>query len=412
MKLEVVRSASLTTRDDFLEHPNWKTQPPVIARSSFVPVQMVEHLMRNKKDSALGVKYCVGDAITNMEGLMHTFVTPIAAIKVTGDYMWRDGHGVSLFGGGRIRRTLLCAAIQPDFETADVMYQLCRLRASPTLGQPLPADFRILSAEEKASKQVRERYETTLCRHLVHHLSRNRCIPALGDLPCPPVSHGQMLTRLEALIVDSATDAAHILEGVDLLYLSRANICIEVLFQAILHQLKNEYSVYRVTVPQGVVDVIDPPQIFVRLFGGDARLVNRLKILAFKYLALTEPDLFAAIRVVGFNDFADEKAVDLLGAALKAVPVEVVSKDSLFQGPEGWYSGPDKCALVVKNNSDAFGQNIETEGPFSSLDGAIGSYSDAACVLNRTRPDLLTCIFTVHHDPSSIPPPKQQAKKR
>ena len=52
----------------------------------------------------------------------------------------------------------------------------------------------------------------------------------------------------------------------------------------------------------------------------------------------------------------------------------------------------DPYALVLHNNSDAFGQNIETEGP-SSLDGVIGSYSDAACHLERNRENLLSFVM-------------------
>ena len=48
--------------------------------------------------------------------------------------------------------------------------------------------------------------------------------------------------------------------------------------------------------------------------------------------------------------------------------------------------------LVIHNNSDGFGQNIETEGMVGSLDGAIGSSSSAAASLERNRKDLLDFI--------------------
>lgn len=46
------------------------------------------------------------------------------------------------------------------------------------------------------------------------------------------------------------------------------------------------------------------------------------------------------------------------------------------------------AALVIHNNSDAFGQTIETEGQ-SSMDGVIGVNSDAAVLLSRQRKDHL-----------------------
>lgn len=48
-------------------------------------------------------------------------------------------------------------------------------------------------------------------------------------------------------------------------------------------------------------------------------------------------------------------------------------------------------ALVLHNNSDAFGQNIETEGE-TSMDGVIGYNSDAAVQLERGRSDLVNII--------------------
>jgi len=49
--------------------------------------------------------------------------------------------------------------------------------------------------------------------------------------------------------------------------------------------------------------------------------------------------------------------------------------------------------LVVHNNSDGFGQNIETEYALGSLDGAVGSNSSAAASLYRGREDLLDFIL-------------------
>jgi hypothetical protein len=111
--------------------------------------------------------------------------------------------------------------------------------------------------------------------------------------------------------------------------------------------------------------------------------------------------------------------------------VRVVSKSTLFRAPGGKYDisifeeedrncphpipfhalcetcGKDKnrssqvmttnklegAILVIHNNSDGFGQNIETENAFGSLDGAIGANSSAAASLRRDRKDLLDFVF-------------------
>jgi hypothetical protein len=63
-------------RDFYLNEVDWKDlPPPLVSHSEFVPLVMVEHLMKRKKDSALGVKFTQRgpgslkiDEITNMEG--------------------------------------------------------------------------------------------------------------------------------------------------------------------------------------------------------------------------------------------------------------------------------------------------------------------------------------------------------
>jgi hypothetical protein len=59
---------------------------------------MTVHLMQRKKSSAIGVKFethCL-DKITDMEGALHTFVTPIVPYcEMVGDYRFEGMHGVS-----------------------------------------------------------------------------------------------------------------------------------------------------------------------------------------------------------------------------------------------------------------------------------------------------------------------------
>lgn len=90
------------------------------------------------------------------------------------------------------------------------------------------------------------------------------------------------------------------------------------------------------------------------------------------------------MKLIGFNNYTDQGVIPLLRKALPHI--QVTDKASAC-AQAGEY------ALVIHNNSDAFGQNIEFEGP-SSLDGVIGSYSDAALVLKRDREDLLDHIHS------------------
>ncbi len=96
---------------------------------------MVAHLMRRKKDTAIGQKYQQGDAITNMEGALHTFVTPVCSIEMTGDYVWRGRHSAHEFEHGQKRRVVMSAAVQPDFENTEVMLQVLALDSQRCVGE-------------------------------------------------------------------------------------------------------------------------------------------------------------------------------------------------------------------------------------------------------------------------------------
>jgi hypothetical protein len=75
-------------------------------------------------------------------------------------------------------------------------------------------------------------------------------------------------------------------------------------------------------------------------------------------------------------------------------------KDDLFSGKTGagLYNPPMDARgamLVIHNNSDAFGQNIETEPSGGSLDGVVGEYSSASASLMRDRKDLCDNLIEV-----------------
>ena len=384
----------ITKRDDFLARREWRTPPPMISMSEFVNQAIAEHLMRNKKNLALGSKYVTGDAITNMEGAMHAFVTPLCIVMMLGDYAWKQGHTCSLFGDSKVRRVILSAAVQPDFEKDNVMIALMGLEAEKVEGELLRSDFRILTPEEKKDNTLRMKYDAEIRRHMVYHLTSKHRLPSLQEALKAEISLEEAIELVEKLIETTNSDLSEIesrylrMDG-----LTPRTLSLEMLFRLYVCQLLNEMSALEKLCTQGYVYTIDPPETFAKAIGG-AALLNRLQILAFKYLVETDFS-FENLKVLGFNDFKDKKALYLFK---KVFPrIDVRSREQLFSESDGHYSSKNKYALVIHNNGDAFGHNIRYEGP-SSLDGAIGSYSDAACVLSPGRGDLLLHRMTSKMD--------------
>ena len=108
------------------------------------------------------------------------------------------------------------------------------------------------------------------------------------------------------------------------------------------------------------------------------------------------------MRIFAWDDF---NSPGILGSIKSALAnnshVRVMSKSKLFARKTkpgdgiGLYTPPEGCEdtiLVLHNNSDGFGQNIETEGSYGSMDGALGANSSVAASLLRQREDLLDFI--------------------
>lgn len=384
-----LQNSRYRSREDFLADKDFVLPPLFLSKSEFVPDHLARHLMQNKKDSALGVKYAEGDGITPMEGAMHTFLTPITKIQMNGDYRYFQGHQVSLHEE-QTRPVILSASIHPDFECSgkyqEVIMPLVALKQKAVVGQPLPNSYRPLAerTDPRGINFQRELpdYENALLAHMIYHLRRSHVQPSIEQVPGEVLDELTAKARLESLILmDEVVDTAALLED---LYVSvKGNtISLEVLFALYLNQIRNEFSVLEATLPQGYVYTIDPPAIFARNFG-TVSILNRLQILAMKELYRKSP--FTRLKMIGFNDFQDKGAIAFYQRTFPCVIV--VRKDECFLGEEGKYSVEKEYALVEHNNSDAFGQNIETEGP-TSKDGVIGSYSSAAAALSRRRSDF------------------------
>jgi hypothetical protein len=385
----------ITSRDLVLKDPNYKTRPPILSKSEFVPDSMVEHLMRDKKSTAIGVKYdeSDNDAITNMEGAMHTFLTPVVKINMTGDYKWGPGHSVADLGG-LIRPVIMSAAIHPDFELggdSEVVMRLVEVKSDAIPGKELPKDFvplsKRLDPKSAEFKNARHEYDNDLCAHMIYHLTQAHKLPSVKTVP---MDLSEAMSQLDSMIISGSIKDISSALVEKTVSLNGHVISLEALYNIYLNMARNEFSVLEGTFPLGYVYTIDPPSIFAVQIGSakNVSLLNRLQILALKEINATTP--LQNLKVIGFNDYMDKGAVPLYKAVFPNK--EVVSKSTLFSGQNGEYSRDDGYALIEHNNSDGFGQNIEFEG-MSSKDGVLGCCSDAAHSLRRDRPDLISCVF-------------------
>lgn len=412
----------LKGREDFLNEP-WQAPAPIIGRSSFVSDEMLEHLMRDKKPRALGVKFRVGDKITNGEGILHTFVTPVCSIRMTGDYHWYgdpDYGGFGLQGEGhkgKLRPVIMSAAIHPDFELDgphEVVMRLVRVPPKGFKKEASPPPEPKLSDEGRRDVRRRDDYDNGLVRMLQHHLTANGLPPLDAATGMPTVVEAgkpvlanttEAIGLLETLIKEEGNgpNLQKIMQN-QFVKIGEDIISLEVFYNLYVEQLKNEFAVLELAASQGYIYTIAPPSIFAKHV--NPKLMNRLQILAFKQLAATDrAKYFSHLKAIGYSDFADSGAVGLLSTALqKSVPV--VSKSKLYTQKYSEHDkrnfddkyapeqlGPEfgKYALVLHNNSDAFGNNILSEGA-SSLDGVLGSYSDASVSLKPDREDLVSFV--------------------
>eukprot|EP01080_Neovahlkampfia_damariscottae_P010460 gene10460-2982_t len=376
-------------RSLFLESGFSQSFPPIVSKSEFVPNKMVEHLMKNKKRLALGVKFEYGDKITNMEGAMHTFVTPIINFVMTGDYIYKFGHGATSFKG-KARNMVMSAAVQPDFEYDDVMLPLVKLSKNKVEGRQI-VDFDNFKffyefGYKNMSNDELNDYEEKLKSHMIYNLTKDHELPSLGSLKNTPFNTSECIDYLENMIEKSS--------NVDLYgkYTTMGSgyvISLESLFNVYVEQIRNEFSVFESNLPQGYIYTINPPRIFASEIGQkNVPVLNRLQMLAFKHLGISE---FKNLKGIGFDGFADSSGVSLLKIIFKDQDVEIKEKNNLL-GDDGKYSSTKPYALIVHNNSDGFGENIKYEG-VSSLDGAIGCFSNAACCLDCKRKDIVDFVM-------------------
>lgn len=410
--LETIVPTSAEPRQVYLRE--YRNLPaPWIAHSDFIPQSMVEHLMRWKKDAALGVKFVENndplDAITNMEGALHTFVNPIVKATMHGDYHWDGSHSIFRFGsqGGHQlgRRVLVSALVQQDFELEKVMLRVCSVTAEATVGEKdLP---RMISPIEKQHRGTRREYDDAIRRYLVYRLTTSRKLPPVHIAERNSWSVRETVTYLErAMTSNQHLDARSVFEDYFIRHRSSI-ISLEMMFKTAVCQVSNEFFLLeRISPDEGYVYTFNPPAIFARALGElGIHLLSLIHVAALQYVAKNRT--FHLCKCIAWADFASPNIVDFLQRALRRQPhIRVKRNDQIFVSERpsaqnqgiGLYAPPagaEGAVLVIHNNSDAFGQNIETEKAGGSLDGVIGAYSSTAASLLRTRADLCNYMIRV-----------------
>jgi hypothetical protein len=233
--------------------------------------------MRRKKDSALAVKYRIRDEITNIEGALHTFVTPVVRIAMHGDYRYNRGHGLVGFkADGQMqtaRLVLLSAAVQPDFKNAEVMLRVCSLGRAEVKGKRLPVGFEILERREKIDGLKRAGYESMLRGHIIACLICEGRLPGLDKVKESTIDVKEAIEFLEVHILTPTLTISEI-KGQYAKLRNGYVVSLELLCNSTVHQLRNKISALEVVAPQGYVYTSDPPLIFTAQVG--ATLLNRL----------------------------------------------------------------------------------------------------------------------------------------
>lgn len=366
--------------------------------------------MRYKKDRALGQKFRAHggdppDRITNLEGALHTFVIPTVLATMHGDYRYKGGHGATPFGsqdGYQLgRKVIVSALIQQDFEYDNVMLRVAGLGSHERIGKnELPKP---ILTKEKQEETFRRAYDDRIRDYLVYHLTADQRLPAVSDhIKETAFSIPGLLEFLAKEI--KHVDALHLPNHIkDTFFHHRGHfISLEVMFTTAVHQILNEMLLLeRLNKEHGYVYTFNPPRIFVQFFGSQGtELLSRIHVAAIKYVAgiLVK---FEHCKIFAWADFNSPQILGLLRHALASQAwIRVMRNDDLFSGKtgQGLYSPPTEALtamLVVHNNSDAFGQNIETESDGGSLDGVYGAWSSTSGSLMRDRKDLCDNLFEV-----------------
>lgn len=361
---KLVFLGNIRSRSDFMS-ANWEVPPAIWTYSKdLVPEDIVRRLIKLKKNQAAGVKYEVGDTLKNMEGALHTFLTPISRVHL-------------LCKENQARQVVFSGIVQPDFEYDTVFLEVAAIQNEAIVGKELSV----------------ERTEEALRRHMIYHLTSGNRLPGKSEVQVLSSQEADALfTELLEKRDLTEEDLQKMLNNKAVLFKNKV-ISLEVMFRTYLHQVRNEMRLLEEALPQGYVYTLPPPSNFLQALGGDARLTfNRLHALALKWVHRQTP--LHNMRLLVFDNSADPLAIGALKNALIDKPS--ISSRLLYQGeekdnaylenallPEDLRNHCQGAALVIHNHFNGFGQNIE----FDDSD-VIGAYSDAYATLARHRTDF------------------------
>jgi hypothetical protein len=207
--------------------------------------------------------------------------------------------------------------------------------------------------EDKGLKmdEILELYEEQLKNHMIYHLTKEHRVPSIHQSKkMYPKEANQFLEDL--IMKDELSfDLSKIC-----LVLNDHWISLEILFNIYVEQIRNEFTVFENYLPQGYVYTINPPRIFAGSIGYEnVSILNRIQILAFKSFVSNIKHL----KCLGFDDFADKGAVFLYYNIFQNTKVEILAKKKLTSSDGRYkYKNDKNFALIIHNNSDAFGENM------------------------------------------------------
>lgn len=396
-----------------------------IAESAFLPPALIEHLCTGRdQEKALGKCQPWLDqtrSITPMEAVFSTFLVPIHPTYLAGDhffdldsYQHRTKHLKN-----KIRPAIISHSIQLDLESSGVIgekyrdshswgavfLQVSEITEQAVEGKQLDEPFAVLDHQSKIGKKDKAtgawkfdeafwKYENNLKRHAIHHLTQNKRLPSLSETEVKEVDKDFITDRIKGVGPVEPGDLVN-----KYLNVGGKNLSLEVVFNAYVHQLTNEFTVLSNSCPQGFVWTFDPAVIFATAIGGrqGAEKLTKIHILALKYLYQNKPKLFENMALMGYNGFLNKSSSYGDVALLKSVfsdskNTTVCDKSELFNKNQYYHEhsvalhkqwDKSKLALVIHNNSDAFAWNIIKEGPGGSLDGMVGYLSMAAKTITQ-----------------------------
>eukprot|EP01080_Neovahlkampfia_damariscottae_P006911 gene6911-11074_t len=379
-------------RDLFLKSGYKQYPPPVISKCDFLPNKFVEHLMKNKKPSSAGVKYQFGDFITNMEGIFHTMISPICNIVLTADLYQdkQENESISLEGQGR--NVVLTTTIQPDFETEHVMLQLTKVQKKEIRGKKLDLEnwkffHQMMNDKEITHKNFSTKlkdYEEKLKKHLIYLLTFENKLPSLSAVKKNVMSLEACIDFMQRMI---KTNFMISLTNY-FVKLDSNVISLEILFNIFVHQTRNEFSFFEQNLTQGYVYTINPSKDYVIQLGFDSiSIFDRLHVLVLQYL---DVKMYKNLKSIVVST-EDKDVFDLYEFIFSKSEIDVLPYKSII-GEDKKYKSDFPYALIIHNYSDAFGENIQTDESMS-VNGLIGSHSNAACCLSCERKDLCDYIM-------------------